>query len=614
MINFRKFFKGVNLRPKTTTDSNEQGDLEVLSTDGKIRYHDGTSNSPVVTEAHSQILTNKSIDADTNTITNIENADIKAGAAIARSKIAVGTADRILIDDGAGAIAELALTSAQIVVGSAGGVPTAVAVTGDISLSNAGVTAIGSGVVVDTDINASAAIARSKIAAGTASQVVVNDGSGNLSSTASVSAANGGTGLTTLTANNVLLGNGTSAVQLIAPSTSGNVLTSNGTTWASAAPAGGGGSSVRAINTQTGTTYTFALTDGSGNGNNPLVTLDNAAGVSATVPPNSSVAFAIGSQIDILQLGAGDVTFVAGSGVTINSPNGALVIDSRYSGVSLVKTGTNTWDLFGALLGDFIVATGGTITTDGVFKVHTFNSSGTFQITSGAGTVQSLVIGGGGGGGGGVGGGGGSGRMLYTTPGASYNVASYTVTVGAGGAGGVGGSGSSGSNSVFDSITSQGGGGGGGYDANGIAGGSGGGAGGSSNDSITETGGAAGGALSNAGGNNNGNAAGQNPSAGGGGAGAAGETVTVNTVAGNGGNGSSNSISGSAVTYAGGGGGSGLTSVTPGAGGSGGGGAGSTTAGTAGTANTGGGGGGSGVAVTGAAGGSGVVILRYRFQ
>lgn len=51
--------------------------------------------------------------------------------------------------------------------------------------------------------------------------------------------ANGGTGATTFTANNVLLGNGTSAFQTVAPGTSGNVLTSNGTTWTSAAPSGG---------------------------------------------------------------------------------------------------------------------------------------------------------------------------------------------------------------------------------------------------------------------------------------------------------------------------------------------------------------------------------------
>lgn len=61
--------------------------------------------------------------------------------------------------------------------------------------------------------------------------------------------ASGGTGAATLTANNVLLGNGTSAVQAVAPGTSGNVLTSNGTTWSSSAlPAGG----VTSLNGQTG--------------------------------------------------------------------------------------------------------------------------------------------------------------------------------------------------------------------------------------------------------------------------------------------------------------------------------------------------------------------------
>ena len=57
----------------------------------------------------------------------------------------------------------------------------------------------------------------------------------------------GGTGSTTLTANNVLLGNGTSALQAVAPSTSGNVLTSNGTTWVSQAPAASGISTGKAI-------------------------------------------------------------------------------------------------------------------------------------------------------------------------------------------------------------------------------------------------------------------------------------------------------------------------------------------------------------------------------
>lgn len=59
--------------------------------------------------------------------------------------------------------------------------------------------------------------------------------------TGTLPVANGGTGAATLTANNVLLGNGTSALQVVAPSTSGNVLTSNGTTWTSAAPTSGAG-------------------------------------------------------------------------------------------------------------------------------------------------------------------------------------------------------------------------------------------------------------------------------------------------------------------------------------------------------------------------------------
>lgn len=63
---------------------------------------------------------------------------------------------------------------------------------------------------------------------------------GILTTGAAVTVAQGGTGSTSLTANNVLLGNGTSALQTVAPGTTGNVLTSNGTTWQSTAPAGGG--------------------------------------------------------------------------------------------------------------------------------------------------------------------------------------------------------------------------------------------------------------------------------------------------------------------------------------------------------------------------------------
>ena len=67
-----------------------------------------------------------------------------------------------------------------------------------------------------------------------------SDASKNLVSTGTLGADQGGTGQTSLTANNVLLGNGTSGVQFVAPGTSGNVLTSNGTTWQSTTPAASG--------------------------------------------------------------------------------------------------------------------------------------------------------------------------------------------------------------------------------------------------------------------------------------------------------------------------------------------------------------------------------------
>ena len=81
----------------------------------------------------------------------------------------------------------------------------------------------------------------------TASKPVFTNGSKNLVSTGTLGVDQGGTGLTTLTANNVILGNGTSTPTFVAPSTAGNVLTSNGTTWASTAPAASGATKGQAI-------------------------------------------------------------------------------------------------------------------------------------------------------------------------------------------------------------------------------------------------------------------------------------------------------------------------------------------------------------------------------
>jgi hypothetical protein len=96
------------------------------------------------------------------------------------------------------------------------------------------------------------------------------------------------------------------------------------------------------INAQTGTTYTFVLTD-----IGTLVTLTNASAITATVPPNSSVAFPIGATIPILQLGAGLVTVAAGAGVTVSQVAGSLALLGQYSKAYLTKVAVNTWTLNG---------------------------------------------------------------------------------------------------------------------------------------------------------------------------------------------------------------------------------------------------------------------------
>ena len=81
----------------------------------------------------------------------------------------------------------------------------------------------------------------------TASKPVFTNGSKNLVSTGTLGVDQGGTGLTTLTANNVILGNGTSTPLFVAPGTAGNVLTSDGTTWSSTTPAASGATKGQAI-------------------------------------------------------------------------------------------------------------------------------------------------------------------------------------------------------------------------------------------------------------------------------------------------------------------------------------------------------------------------------
>ena len=290
-----------------------------------------------------------------------------------------------------------------------------------------------------------------------------------------------------------------------------------------------------------------------------------------------------------------------------------------------------------------LAATGGTVTECGNCKIHTFTGPGTFAVsnistTPANNTISYLVIAGGAGSGvnpGAYGGGGGAGGFREvespTTPytaspldgypsapnRVTVTLSSFPITVGAGGSGH-----SNGSNSIFSTITSAGGG-------RGAINGSGapvpcspasaGGSGGGGNFSYTGAGAGNTPPTTPPQGNNGGTGLNTPPaygSGGGGGAGAVGQNGT-SSKGGNGGDGVSTEITGSAVTRAGGGGGFAVnTGIQGGTGGSGGGGPGNGPAGptgSPGTVNTGGGAGGAGPNAT-TNGGSGIVVIRYKFQ
>jgi hypothetical protein len=281
----------------------------------------------------------------------------------------------------------------------------------------------------------------------------------------------------------------------------------------------------------------------------------------------------------------------------------------------------------------YTLATGGTITTSGDYKIHTFTSDGTFNVTV-AGAAEALVVGGGGGGGGAFTGGGGGGGIVYLSS-LSLNSGNHAVVVGAGGTGGLGWSngtamaGGVGDDSSLDSYIAKGGGGG---SAAGTSaptqGGCGGGGGGyqfqaqmtgavSSQQTYAEA------TIYGTSGGNGcsvtwGGCTGYN---GGGGGGAGGAGVNGATSApGNGGPGQTFSISGSSVAYAGGGGGS-SQGTGYGLGGVGGGGNGTATNAQAqsGTNGLGGGGGAGGYDSSsnsriGGNGGSGIVIIKHRYR
>lgn len=343
---------------------------------------------------------------------------------------------------------------------------------------------------------------------------------------------------------------------------------------------------------------------------------------SETVAPNNSTT---NSNWAIVFAGNRWESSAPITSLTLTSESGSNFV--QYTSASLYGI---KWGADGVTNG---AASGGTITTSGGYTIHTFTGSGTFTANRNL-DVEYLVVGGGGGGGNYVAsGGGGAGGYRCSVVGESSggntsaeptltvsSGTSYAVLVGAGGTGQNGATlSANGAESSFAGIVAVGGGGGGGYTGsfyNGRAGGSGGGAAYAASTpglGTTNQGFAGGNGIQN----------GTDGGGGGGGAGQVGQNASLN--AGNGGNGLTSSITGTAVARGGGGGGArytGTTGGSAGSGGLGGGGngvaaSGSNATGGSGTANTGGGAGGSSSTAvpptaTGANGGSGIVIIRYR--
>ena len=376
-----------------------------------------------------------------------------------------------------------------------------------------------------------------------------------------------------------------------------------------------------------------------------------SAAFTITLPTSPSAGDIVAVR-DYAQTFATNNLTIGRNGQPIDGLTLDLTLNTKGAAVTLVYVdGTQGWksvnsnETINALT--YVAATGGTETTCGDYKIHTFTGPGTFTVTcggsaGGSNTVDYLVIAGGAGGGGAssAGGGGGGGFRLsnstcmpgpQTSPLATptalpVSAQGYPITVGAGGSAGPGSSpspGGSGGNSIFSTITSAGG--GGGINDSNVAspGGSGGGAGNTGTVGVGNTPpvsppqGNNGGQGNNSSGGGGGGGAGAlggegpNPPGTEGGVGGAGSFVVGSGFAGS--NGTTGPVCGAKYFSGGGGGRSECTNKIGGVGGGGTGASGSSGV-TAGTTNTGGGGGGGGSGGAGGAGGSGIVIIRYKYQ
>ena len=298
----------------------------------------------------------------------LTNNSVDAAAAIARNKLASGTADHVLINDGSGVMSsEARLSLSRMSDGTINYV---------LIAAGAGVSPA-YGLISNSSIDAAAAIARTKIAAGSANHVIINDGSGNLSSEAQLSVSRGGTGLSAVGTSNQILG-----VNNAANANEYKTLSvgTSGTDFAIAHSAGSvvfnlPDSSAATRGALTSTDWSTFNSKIGGSGTNGQVALFSGT---STVTSNAAIAYSTSANSNTLSLLSG---IKIGTNTTVAASAGAGAI--RYNAGTLEFSDGAAWNTLG-VVGAGIVSLNALTATTQTFAVGTAGTD--FAISSATST------------------------------------------------------------------------------------------------------------------------------------------------------------------------------------------------------------------------------------